>query len=130
LLVPRLIFLAIAGSLTAVTAGLIHRLDEAHDDIAVGLTLALALLVYPGTLYHYGVMLIAPLLWLWIWRARLHVAGWLAAAVLTAYFVLVGGHHASHVFPAIALVWCTLAFLAARTIRARSPAVVAAPSVT
>jgi hypothetical protein len=120
LFVPRLIFLAIAGSLAVATAGLIHRLGEAHDDLAVGLTLALALLVYPGTLYHYGVMLIAPLLWLWMERARLRVAAWTAAAVLTAYFVLVGGSHARHVFPAIALVWCTLALLAARTIRGRS----------
>jgi len=124
LFVPRLVFLAIAGSLVAVTVGLIHRLGEAHDDLAAGLTLALALLVYPGTLYHYGVMTLAPLLWLWMERARLRVPAWIAAAVLTAYFVLVGGSHARHVFPAIALVWCTLALLAVRTIRGRdrSPA--------
>jgi len=129
LFVPRLTFLAIAGSLAVTTAGLIHRLREAEDDLAVGLTLALALLVYPGTLYHYGVMLIAPLLWLWMGRERLRVAAWIAAAVLTAYFVLVGGSHAAYVFPAIALVWCTLAILAVRTIRGHSPAVPAARPV-
>jgi len=129
-LVPRLIFLAIAGSLAVVTAGLIHRLGEAHDDLAVGLTLALALLVYPGTLYHYGVMLIVPLLWLWCGRERLGVGAVMAAAIVTAYFVLVGGSHAGYVFPAIALVWSMLALLAVRTIRGRSPAVAIAPSVT
>jgi hypothetical protein len=124
LLAPQILFLAIAAAITLATVLLVRRLGEVRDDLGFLLVLALALLVYPGTLYHYGVILIVPLVWLWAGRGRLGVPAPAAGVLVTAYFVLVGGSHARYVFAGIALVWCALAVVAWRNLRApsRTPA--------
>jgi len=126
LLGPQILFVVIAAALTLVTAVLVHRLGETHDDLGLLLVLVLALIVYPGTLYHYGVMLIVPLVFIWAMRERLGVSAAAAGGLVTGYFVLTGGSHARFVFAGIALVWCALAAIAWRTSRVLSGSRVAA----
>jgi glycosyl transferase family 87 len=130
LLGPQILFLVIAAALTLVTALLVHRLGAGHDDLGLLLVLVLALIVYPGTLYHYGVMLIVPLVFTWTRRDTLGVPAAAAGTLVTACFVLVGASHARFVFAGITLVWCALAAIAWRTTRSLSGSrvTVAAPA--
>jgi hypothetical protein len=55
--------------------GLVSRSDDPPADWGVALTIVLALLLYPATLLHYGVLLIAPMLLVWERRAEV-VTSW------------------------------------------------------
>ncbi|QDU86684.1 Polyprenol-phosphate-mannose-dependent alpha-(1-2)-phosphatidylinositol pentamannoside mannosyltransferase [Pirellulimonas nuda] len=59
------IVLAATLLLTAATAVVIWRTRSEGDAYAVGATLAMMLLIYPGTLTHYGVHLLPALALLW-----------------------------------------------------------------
>ena len=118
-----LLFVAIAGALTLATLLLAHRLPASRDDLAFCLNVALALMVYPGTLYHYGMMVLAPLLWMWARREDLRLPTAAATAIVTVPFVLIGSSHAKFVFPGIAFTWLAFAVIAWRAAGAtRAPA--------
>ncbi|HKQ97219.1 MAG TPA: glycosyltransferase family 87 protein, partial [Candidatus Polarisedimenticolia bacterium] len=112
-----LLYVTIAGLLTLTTAWLIHRLGPRRDDLAFCLTLTLALLLYPGTLYHYAMMLLTPLFWMWARRDELRLPTPLATAIVTIPFVLVGSSHAQYNFVAIAFSWLAFAVIAWRAVR-------------
>jgi hypothetical protein len=66
------VFVFLAAGLTAATAWLVHRADASgNDDLALALMVPFALLVYPGTLAHYSVDLLVPMLALWARRREL-----------------------------------------------------------
>ena len=63
-----------------------------------------ALLVYPATLEHYGVLLIAPIMWLWVQRDR-SIGGIPGSiAVITALYAL-GRFQLALASHALAWVW-------------------------
>lgn len=65
------LFIALGLVLATITFGLVSRSDRSSDELGIALTVALSLLLYPGTLLHYGVLLIAPMLLIWERRAEL-----------------------------------------------------------
>lgn len=128
------IFIASGLVLAAITFGLVSRTDgssdASSDDWGIALTIALSLLLYPGTLLHYGVLLIAPMLLIWERRAeiatswclrrrraagvadqpRFSVATWGVLVFVTALYALAY----RFTFAATALTWLLLAGVGAR----------------
>lgn len=90
-------FVVAAGLLTAITLVVVARLPRELSHLGIGCVLALALLVYPGTLTHYSIGLIVPIAAAWSVRERLR-----------------GGTPAVIVMAALAygLVWSRLEFAA------------------
>jgi len=83
-----------------------------------GRTLAMALLVtgglmaYPGTLEHYTLVLIAPLLVIWARRAELPGSDVTAVLFIAIEFVLLAVFDGQRAFAAMLLLWVGLAALA------------------
>jgi len=103
--------LYLAGALIfgAITVALCAR-TAVSSDVAFTSMLMLGLIVYPGTLTSYGVMLTVPLLVLWKYRSAFpgrtaSVAALLAAAVFLQSFSLQRG------FAANVLVWIACVYL-------------------
>jgi hypothetical protein len=94
-------YIVIALLLVAVTLWRIRRLADSRDDIAFAVTLVLGLLVYPGSLRSYSVLLLIPILILC--RERLT---WPLAL---AYALMLPGQ-GYYVFFASALIWMLLTF--------------------
>jgi hypothetical protein len=125
------VFLVIALLLAGVTALLMWRLDKQDNDLAFLLNLVLLLLVYPATLMHYSVMLIAPLFWLWSQRERLP-GGIIGYAVLVGIlYTIVEIGFGDVAFAANLLIWLVLSGVAfqrilglgvARSVAAPAPA--------
>lgn len=80
-----------------------------HADLALALTLLLALLLYPATLEHYSVLLLVPMLLLWMYRRNLPGGVWGVMTFITLVYGLVGYQNGNYVFAAIALNWGVLA---------------------
>lgn len=117
-----LLFAVIGGALTLATMWLAWRLGPRRDDLAFCLNVVLALLLYPGTLYHYSMMLLTPLLWMWARREELRLPTAVATAIVTIPFVLTGSSHAQFVFVAIAFTWIAFAVIAWRLTAASAAA--------
>lgn len=103
------LFVVLVAGLSAITAWLVHRAHSAgDDDLALALTVPFALLIYPGTLAHYSVDLLVPLLV--VWSRRHDVPGGVRAAVafLTIEYVLMNAD-GSFAIVANALAWCGVA---------------------
>jgi hypothetical protein len=62
-------YLAAAALLVIVSAILVVLLRSSNRDLALAILVPCALLVYPATITHYGVILILPVLYLWGTRA-------------------------------------------------------------
>ena len=102
---PRSVpYMVIALVLVAATVWRIRRLADSRDDIAFAVTLVLGLLVYPGSLRSYSVLLLIPVLILC--RERLL---W---PVALAYGLMLPGQ-GYYVFFASALIWTLLTFTTA-----------------
>jgi hypothetical protein len=86
--------------------------------------LMLGLIVYPGALSSYGVVLIVPLLVLWRHREKFAGGGATVAAIIAVAVDLQGGQRG---FVANLLVWGACAFLLVAD-RARNAGVVPAGS--
>jgi hypothetical protein len=124
------IFVTVGLLLAAITVGIVWRSDDPADEWSVALTIVLALLLYPGTLLHYAVLLIAPMLLIWerraevvtSWcspgypvtgdagRSRLSSGDWGVLAFVTAQYALAY----RFTFAATALTWLLLAGVSAR----------------
>ncbi len=117
----RAVFGVLSLLLAALTGWLVFRLGPDHADWALSLTLALALLIYPGALEHYSLLLIAPMLLLWARRQELIGGAWGVVGFMTLEYALIRGHYA---FMANALAWAALAGIGAWMIGRR-----AAPSI-
>lgn len=105
------LYLSIAISLVGITCWLVYRLREQESSWSVALVLMLALLVYPSSMFHYNVMLVAPLLLLWTYRDQIPVGAWSIGALIVVITVLIP--LAGYVSLANLLLWsCLAAFMA------------------
>ena len=100
------IFVVLGLILTIITGWLVFRLRLDHADWGLSLTLALALLVYPATLEHYSLLLIAPMLLLWAHRQTFIGGVWGVVGFITLEYALIRN---SYAFVANALAWSVLA---------------------
>jgi hypothetical protein len=114
-------FRAVLGALSLLLAGLTgwlaFRLGPDHADWALSLTLTLALLIYPGALEHYSLLLIAPMLLLWGHRREFIGGPWGVIGFMTLEYALIRGHYA---FMANALIWFVLVGIGVRMIERRA----------
>jgi len=103
--------LYVAGALllTVLTVGLCAR-STAASEVRFAATLLLGLIVYPGTLSSYGVILIIPLLLLWQHRA-VFWGGTAGVAVVTGAAVLLQSGALQLGFEANVLMWLACAYL-------------------
>ncbi|MEO6095388.1 MAG: glycosyltransferase family 87 protein [Fibrobacteria bacterium] len=77
---------------SAVLAGLttwaVYRCSREDSDWALCLTLLMALIIYPGALFHYGVMALPAILLLWSRRAEVRGRQWTVALVIACVYGL------------------------------------------
>jgi hypothetical protein len=101
-------FVGTAAVLVAVSVWLCWKLPDTERAVSLSLLSALALIVYPGTLFFYGILLLLPMCTLWSRRDQAPLAGWLVAAwwIIEAALLAVATKY--HSDPALA----TCAFLA------------------
>lgn len=101
-------FLVAAAGLFFLSAWLIHKLGPRGDDVSLALMLTLALLVYPGTLVHYGVLLVVPLTWMWTHRKEIPVGNGPVAVFITSIYVIMCVWQGRFLFVAVSLTWAAL----------------------
>jgi hypothetical protein len=101
-------FLLSAFALVVSTVWLVYALGPSSER-GLSLWIVLALVIYPGTLAHYSVMLLPVLLLLWKERGQTAVGLWGTALFITLVVGLVGFH--SHSFFAYIVCWVALAGL-------------------
>ncbi len=112
-LLAQPLFVAPALLLTAVTGYLVHR--ARHDsEWSLALVLVLALLLYPGTLAHYTVILLIPLLLVWNDRGNMWAGAWGTAGLISLIYGLIALFQSNSTFAAMLMVWVVLA---ARTLQ-------------
>jgi hypothetical protein len=104
---PR--YLLAAGILTVATLVLCAR-PNAPADAAFAASLLLGLIVYPGALSSYGVVLVVPLLVLWRHRAAFP-GGAATIAGITGLAVLLQSAALQRGLEANAIVWAACAYL-------------------
>lgn len=94
-------FLLVGGAIGALSIWLAWRLARRGDELAFGLLLSAALLLYPGVLKPYGMLMLIPLfqLGMRLWRTRLGI-GCFALLMAAVYLVETGMAFAAH-----AIVW-------------------------
>jgi len=103
------VFVLLAAGLVAATVFLATR-PTADDDLVLALTIPLALLLYPGTLAHYSVDLLVPLLALWSRRHTVPGGALVAIALLTIEFAVLNAADS------VALIGNAVAWLAIATV--------------
>jgi hypothetical protein len=117
---PLYVFIVIA--LVVVTVWTIMRPNGRERDYCIALLVPLALLIYPGTGWHYTTMLLIPMFFLWSRREMMPHGAWIACA-FTAVELALSDIENAQMFAFLAawivLLWC-FPFLVA----GREPAVV------
>jgi glycosyl transferase family 87 len=103
------LFLALASLIVVLSCVVMAVRGVTSEEHALALAVPLGLIVYPGTLSHYMVLLVVPLGYLWTQRARLRAGPiWIAGLIgLTVLLLNVSGSEAS--LTASLLVWAVLA---------------------
>jgi|GEM_PF-1470353 len=119
-------FVAACIILVAASIWICIKLPSDARQICIALLSSLALIVYPATLYFYGILLLIPMCATWHHRSTIPgrnmpvMLYWIAVALLMA----VGTKYQDKVLPAtccflaFALSWAVLAFVATQQIRA------------
>ena len=115
------LFVVLAAGLIATTAFLTSH-ESGDDDLSLALTVPLALLVYPGTLAHYSVDLLVPLLAVWSRRRELMGGVVGAVAFFTIEYALLNAAD-SLAIAANAVAWSAVATLEVSRILRIDPAV-------
>jgi alpha-1,2-mannosyltransferase len=110
-------FLAMSFAIVTLTFALAVRLGSARSSLAIALGVPAALLAYPQTLEHYGVLLLIPILFLWTHQKALGVSPVAAILFLTAEYALVRADEGGLAFFGFALCWLTFVAIAVRVIR-------------
>lgn len=100
-------FIVLALLLTAITGWLVLRMPGPYVKWALALTLSYALLVFPMTQPHYGVLLLPIMLWIWVRRREFLGGVWGAVTFIALEYGLTGSGH-NGTFVANALVWLAL----------------------
>ena len=115
------VFLGLTLALLLATIYLVDRRDKVSWALAIALVSPLGLLAYPGTLVHYTMLLVVPILVIWLERERLGI-GSLTIAVLTFALLAIGGVDEGRLSAfASALMWIATAALVWRAVRAPAP---------
>lgn len=114
--IAHLPYVASASLVLLVTVSLVVALRRAHRDCAFALLVPCALLTYPATLTHSGVLLILPILFLWQTR-EVHGPTFAIGLICVVFFLTRYdvGHYA---FFAYLLLWLALVAVAGRRLRA------------
>jgi hypothetical protein len=112
------LYLAGALLLTGLTVALCVR-TTANTEAAFAAALLLGVIVYPGSLSSYGVILVVPMLILWRYRAAFPGGAATVAAVFATAVVLQSGW-LQRSFAANLLMWLACAYLLLRRQRAVS----------
>jgi hypothetical protein len=107
------VFVALAAMVMGVTAWAILRRPLPDGDWESALLLALALVIYPNTLLHYGALLLIPFLLIWHRRGTLPGGGLATVALLAAAYALLAAFPA-HSFFVFAGTWIGLVRLGFR----------------
>jgi hypothetical protein len=117
------LYLGIAMLLSSISIWIARR---SRSDHALSLFLLLALLVYPATLAHYSLVILAPLMALWRDRREqpLGTAGVIALAVVV-YAIVGWDRFESHNFWANAIMWGSVAAVSLYFSRAQASQAVA-----
>jgi len=107
-------FVAVSLILTAVTGFVAHRLDDLETEWGLGLTLLLALIIYPSSMKHYAVMLIVPTALLWTHREEIPFLHWtgVVAFISFGYFLI---YRSDLIFFATASFWLLFCFIGIRS---------------
>lgn len=113
-------FLGLAFGLTFVTFVISVLLRTRKPELCIGLFAALGLLIYPGTLAHYSVLLIPALLYLCSDGTTLGLRAGTCCVIVTAIYGLTGVRSGTIAILGNLLAWLVFAFLAWRQIRVRS----------
>ena len=107
------LFIPLSLILMGTTAWIVFKLNQANDDWALIITLLLALLIYPASLYHYSVILIIPLLVFWNNRGRSPFAIGSVTLLISLEYVLMSQYR---IFIADLILWLILAGIGIRLI--------------
>jgi hypothetical protein len=108
LIFSRGVILLIIAVMVIATGWLASMMGEDGEEMALATTLVLALLIYPGTLHHYGVLMSVPLLWMWVRRANLGMSATAVAGFVTAMYALMGAWQGRFLFVATISTWAVL----------------------
>ncbi len=103
------LFLGTSLILTAITAYIVYRLDEAQWEWGMALTVVLGLLLFPKTLSHYSLLLLVPMFLLWRERDLLPGKHWTAIVMLTAMQLMIHIQSGGVTFGAILLAFIAVA---------------------
>lgn len=101
------VFLAAGAALVTVT-GVLLRALPADTDWTPGLTVSLALLLYPASVEHFSLLLLPPILSVWQRARRVGAIGWWGVAFVTLAYTLIGMDDGHRAFFALALTWAVL----------------------
>jgi hypothetical protein len=102
------VFLATGGALVAVTGWLLWQLAD-DTDWTPGLTISLALLLYPASVEHFSLLLLPAILSVWQRARRVSgIGGWWGVAFVTLAYTLIGIDDGHRAFFALALTWAVL----------------------
>jgi hypothetical protein len=126
---PQTMYLALALTLAAATVFFVIRLGKGEWELSAALSIALTLLVYPGSLTSYSVLLL-PALLVWLRKRQEIGANFYATALaLGAVYAVIGLNYGRYSTFAYLSVWLLIASAALQALRARVktplPAVVA-----
>lgn len=109
-------FLALAAVISALAGWLLVKLPRDEWQLALALAVTVALLLYPLSWEHYGVLLILPILMLWTRREELELSTPFVIALLTATYALVRYHQGSVALWGTLLMYGALLSMGARLI--------------
>jgi arabinofuranan 3-O-arabinosyltransferase len=102
------VFLVTGTVLVAVTGWLLWQLP-ADTDWTPGLTVSLALLLYPASVEHLSLLLLPPILSVWQRARRVGSSrAWWGMAFVTLAYTLIGIDDGHHAFFGLALTWAGL----------------------
>jgi hypothetical protein len=110
-------FVAMFLGIVTLTFALAVKLGRARSSLAIALGVPAALLVYPQSLEHYGVLLLLPLLFLWTHLKELGVSPVVAILFITVEYALVRADRGGLAFFGFALCWLMFVAVAIRAIR-------------
>jgi hypothetical protein len=121
-------FLALSFAIVTLTFALAVKLGRARSSLAIALGVPAALLVYPQSLEHYGVLLLLPLLFLWTHLKGLGVSPVVAILFITVEYALVRADRGGLAFFGFALCWLMFVAIAVRLIAHTGTSVRARPA--
>jgi hypothetical protein len=102
-------FLALGAALAVATIWLAYQARRCRPELGLALSLVMGLLLYPGTLAHYALVLVIPLLTIWALRDDLPGKALGLAILAGLIYGLVGFAQGNTVFVAHLLTWISLA---------------------